>query len=460
MLLESAYKIAAKILHARLLPIAENLDRESQCGYRQGRSCSDAIFSVKVVVQKRKEHDMETWVLFLDLVKAFDRVPRELLWQVLDKSGVPPKLLRILKSLHQEVTINFEVAGYNKSLNNTVGVKQGDTLGPLLFLFYIAAILKSWRLTTTTAPCVFMSNPDFIISGRNHLSQGDIFMFRDSAYTDDTVVAFINRENTELGVNQLISHFSRFGMQIHTGTARKNSKSEIVFFPRAKRSYSDPSMHDNTDQSAILCSNNSHIPVVSKFRYLGSFLDSSTKDHLDVSERIKAASSAFGTIRKQIFRNRNIGLIGKSLVYKTAILPIALYGSQTWTMTAADEQLLSVFHNNCIRTISRVTRRIQRRNRISTRQLLSSVDLPDISILYTRNQLRWAGHMARMDYSRLPRKFLSSWCPNPRLRGAPSAIYGRSLQHALRKANIDLDTWFTQAQNRTTWRGLVQNSHQ
>jgi len=45
---------------------------------------TDAVFSIKVALKKHREHNLETWVLFLDLVKAFDRV-RELIWQILER---------------------------------------------------------------------------------------------------------------------------------------------------------------------------------------------------------------------------------------------------------------------------------------------------------------------------------------------------------------------------------------
>ena len=48
---------------------------------------------------KRREHNQETWILFLDLVKAFDKVPRELLRRVLTKFGVPDKMVSILKAV-------------------------------------------------------------------------------------------------------------------------------------------------------------------------------------------------------------------------------------------------------------------------------------------------------------------------------------------------------------------------
>ena len=79
MLLEVAYKIIANLLKKRLTPIEESLDHETQCGFRPGRGCTDAVFTVKTALKKSGEHGLETWVLFLDLVKAFDRVPLEML---------------------------------------------------------------------------------------------------------------------------------------------------------------------------------------------------------------------------------------------------------------------------------------------------------------------------------------------------------------------------------------------
>ena len=86
-LLEIAYKIVTNILNARLLMIEESLDHKSQCGFRPGRGCTDAIFTIKMAFKKRREHGLESWVLFLDLVKTFERVPREMLWEIPGKFG-------------------------------------------------------------------------------------------------------------------------------------------------------------------------------------------------------------------------------------------------------------------------------------------------------------------------------------------------------------------------------------
>ena len=132
--------------------------------FQRGRSCSDATFTIKMALKKRKEHRLESWVLFVDLVKAFDRVPRELLWKILAKFGVPQKILRLLIRLHADFDVQFEVDGITQRIKCIVGLKQGDTLGPMLFDFFIAAVMSSWRSIYGGTLCLYRTQPDFVMT--------------------------------------------------------------------------------------------------------------------------------------------------------------------------------------------------------------------------------------------------------------------------------------------------------
>ena len=170
MLLEPAYKIVLILLLNILQPIA---DQEQKCGFRPGRGCQDVIFNVKMAIQKRREHDQETWILFLDLVKAFNRVHRELLWRILEKYGVPEKLTRLLRALHQDVTVKFETEGHVDVVICSIGDKQGDILGPVLFIIFMIAVMTSWRATSDKPHCLFLLKHDDILAGRKHTTRGD-----------------------------------------------------------------------------------------------------------------------------------------------------------------------------------------------------------------------------------------------------------------------------------------------
>ena len=71
-MLEVGQKIISNIMRIRLAPLVEELDHESQCGFRLKLGTGDAIFTLKMEMRKRKEHNLELWVLFIDFVKVFD----------------------------------------------------------------------------------------------------------------------------------------------------------------------------------------------------------------------------------------------------------------------------------------------------------------------------------------------------------------------------------------------------
>ena len=350
MLLEVSYKIVAIIIHERLQPIVNSIDHESQCGFRPGRGCQDAIFTVKLAMKKRREHNSETWILFLDLVKAFDRVPRELLWGVLEKFGVPLKIVRILKSLHQNFKVNFEVDNVSHSINCTIGVKQGDILGPVLFVMYIAAIMITWRKRYDRPLCIFRTKNDFRMTGRRYNAKGTDFAIPDSEYADDTAALFTSRQDAEIYIPPLFNHFLSFGMEVHAGDdsqPEKPSKTEILYVSGPNPDVNPPNL------DPIKFGDGKFIPVTDSFCYPGSFLSRDTDDEIDVVSRLNRGSNAFGTLKSCIFANSRVSPNVKAIVYETLILSIVLYGSETWSLTERLFDLLRLFHRRCVRTMSR-----------------------------------------------------------------------------------------------------------
>ena len=98
--------------------------------------------------------------------------------------------------------------------------------------------------------------------------------------------------------------------------------------------------------------------------------------------------------------------------------------------------------------------------------LYARLNVPCVLRLISNRKLRWAGHVARMDMHRLPRKFLSSWVKDvPRPRGR-AQYYGHDLSRELNGIGFNLLTgatmlgvsrdWLTVAQDRDAWRVLVE----
>ena len=192
MMLEVGYKIVGLILLARLKPIKESttLDHEFQNGFRCQRGTIDSIFIVKQLLKKRSEHGLLTWLLLIDLGKSFDRVPRKLLWEVLLKQGVPRKLIYLLRLLHNTMTIRFEYENVTRTSDSIIGVKQGNLLGPDLFIFFIDVVTKTWRSSHNYNLCCAKIKANFQLIGHKHTDKGEEVIVTDSEYADDTVFTF------------------------------------------------------------------------------------------------------------------------------------------------------------------------------------------------------------------------------------------------------------------------------
>lgn len=130
-MLDVVEKLMARIIKERLEKIADRVLPESQCGFIKGRGCVDMIFAARQLIEKVREHDDSLFVLFVDLKKAYDSVPRQALWAVLERCGVPSIMLSVVKSFHEgiqaEVRVGFTTTERFKVRN---GLRQGCTLAP------------------------------------------------------------------------------------------------------------------------------------------------------------------------------------------------------------------------------------------------------------------------------------------------------------------------------------------
>ncbi len=141
----------------------------------------------------------------------------------------------------------------------------------------------------------------------------------------------------------------------------------------------------------------------------------------------------------------------------TLVLSILLYGSECWSLREDLYDRLNCFHDRCVRTMCLITVAHTIRHHIRSESLNERVGIKPLMVYNELRLLRWAGYLARMDRSRLPRKLLTGWVANPRPNGCPLMTWGRTLKKALKSRGISttVSTWTKLAQNRTSWRQLI-----
>lgn len=125
-------KIWERILDARLRNITNVT--ENQFGFVSGKSTTDAIHTLRTLVEKHKYNKKNLYSIFIDLEKAFDRVPRELIWQSLRYKLVPEALISLVQDTYLLASTQVKsVSGLTEKFEVKVGVHQGSALSPLLF---------------------------------------------------------------------------------------------------------------------------------------------------------------------------------------------------------------------------------------------------------------------------------------------------------------------------------------
>ena len=76
-------------------------------------------------MKKRQEHGKGSWVLFVDLARALGTVPRDVLFAVLAKLDVPPRLIRVIKRMNTDLQVTYDLNGEPVVVPCTGGVRQG-----------------------------------------------------------------------------------------------------------------------------------------------------------------------------------------------------------------------------------------------------------------------------------------------------------------------------------------------
>ena len=144
-LLSHCGKIYTRIIEKRLRQRVENIVLEGQYGFRPGRSTTDLIFAIRMLLEKRWEWDRMRYILFIDMEKAFDRVQRNGLWKIVKEEhyAIPKKLIRTIKSLYAKFLGRVKAHNAESDwFDIQTGVRQGDVLSPILFIVFMDKCMR------------------------------------------------------------------------------------------------------------------------------------------------------------------------------------------------------------------------------------------------------------------------------------------------------------------------------
>ena len=120
----------------------------------------------------------------------------------------------------------------------------------------------------------------------------------------------------------------------------------------------------------------------------------------DIKSRLSKANVAFGRLSKRLWCNHGISTATRVAVYRAAILCSLLYGCEGWTLYRHHILKLDQFHLRCLRKIAN----IKWQEHVPNTTVLKICNISGIEALLQTAQLRWCGHVIRMDNTRIPKR--------------------------------------------------------
>jgi Reverse transcriptase (RNA-dependent DNA polymerase) len=375
---------------------------------------------------------------FVDLEKAFDRVPREALWTVLRKAGCTQKLLHMIQLLHDGMKCRVQFNGVlSEEFPVTTGVKQGCVLAPTLFALYFCVVVKEALQGMFDAIHIKyrFQGGFFNISRLRTLSRVQLARVVEVLYADDTCLVANSAEALQESVTRLSQACSRFGLKINC------LKTEVMRQPIRGTTFGEP--------QELIYLEETPLREVQSFKYLGSTITADTKIDSEINTRIAQASAAFGRLYHRVFKPHDISISTKIKVYTAVVITTLLYGSETWCVYRHHIKKLDQFHLKCLRKILH----IKWSDYIRNTDVLRRADTPGVESLLIRNQLRWCGHVMRMCDNRLPKQILhSELLYGRRKSGGQFLRYKDTIKRHARNIGLACDSMHDLALDRGSWR--------
>ena len=418
-LLSVVGKLYASVLVDRVRVIVEDVLDEVQGGFRPLRGCQDQIFCLRQAIEKLYEKNKDLYLCFIDLEKAFDRVPRQKLFEVLGEYGIRGNLLSAIKSIYVGSKAAVRIDGeMSESFEVNEGVRQGCCLSPLLFIIFMDKIIRQANI-------------------EGNIEVGEVIM-KILAYADDLILLMNDVSELQKGIDCLNVACEEFGMKISVG------KTKV--------------MHVGKSREEVVCVlDGEELEQVSEFKYLGTIFSEDGRLVKEFEERRKKGNAVASQLRSHVFNKKELSSDTKLAIHSSIFRPTILYGSESWVDCEYLVHDLEVSDMRVLRRIAGVNLREQWDNHIRNDDIRENLRVSSVEEAARVSRLRWFGHVQRMRDDRLPKRILSAEVPGVRLRGRPRRRFIDSIRSDLEVRGLGLDdqTTISLANDRVAWRGVV-----
>ena len=406
-------KVHARVLERKCRTIVEPKIQDTQCGFRPGRGTTDQLFTLRQVFEKAWEFAKPVYTAFIDLEKAYDRVPRDLLWSVLKEYGISGRLLAAIRSLYNDCKSHVRINGSKSdSFRVRVALRQGCVVSTPVHYFYGQDLPEKHH----TRHCVTMGNA----------------RVESLRFADDIARVVSSGAGLQRALDRFVAECTMAGMQIST------KKIEVMVLSRQKK------------QCAVNV-NGTPLDQVEKFKYLGVEFSNEERLDCEIDRRIGSASEILRSLYRSVVTKKEVSRRRKMAIFNAVYRPALIYGDEQWRMTERIRSRIRAAQMRFFRRAAGLTLR----DRIRSSTILESLKAESLLLHIERSQLRWLGHVLTMPRERLAHQVFEAMPKGKRPVGRPRLTWrnyvARLCQERLGLTRTDV---ISSVKDRNRWKRL------
>ena len=293
-------KLFNKMLNTRLERkcVSEGLMNDCQGSSKKGSRTADHLLVIKFLLDKYVTgSNKKLFACFFDIRRAFDTVPRNLLFYTLLKNYfIGGNFLKILQKMYSENEIFVKLPeGLCESFVSSAGLLQGETNSPLLFNLFVNKITE-----------IFDQSCDPVIIDQSEQSC--------LLWSDDLFCVSQSAEGLQNVIDKVFAFYSSLGLQLNS------KKTKVLIFNKSGKVLKNCKFYlDGVP-----------IEVAESYQYLGVKLRPSGSFTEASLELCAKARKAWFSLSKIIYKDKRIPVNRAFQLFDSLVSPIALYGSELW----------------------------------------------------------------------------------------------------------------------------------
>ena len=289
------------LIHNRLMTWFQ--PSREQAGAQPKRGCAEHYVALRLIIDLCMKLKMPLYIAFIDFSKAYDRVPRTYLLNLLKKLGCGKVMLAALASMY--MVTKFSLG--DTLITALLGVKQGSPSSCFLFILFVDEFVRT----------VKEKSPVDGLLGWLHLL----------VLMDDTVIIATSHEQLCQKLNILADWCNRSGMVIN------EDKTKYMSFNSSKK-------------SPIILNTHAGIVTVSQcteYTYLGCIITSDGKISSSVDKHVETRGKAMNKLVRFLDKNENAPFDVKKKVVDACFNSSLLYGCESWLEDKAQPELEQLY---------------------------------------------------------------------------------------------------------------------